>query len=129
VARSSLDVQEGTRTMHTEVDVPNPGRLLMPGMYAETTLTLEAKDNVLAVPLEAVTHDGDQTTVDVVNSANQVEVRVVTVGMETSTHAEVVSGLAEGDMAIVSDRSGLKPGEEVSPKVVQMLQYHGGHGQ
>ena len=43
VARFSLDVQEDTRTMHTEVDVPNPDRLLMPGMYAETTLTLEAK--------------------------------------------------------------------------------------
>ena len=37
--------------MHTEVDVPNPDRLLMPGMYAETTLTLEARDNVLVVPL------------------------------------------------------------------------------
>jgi len=98
----------------------------MPGMYAETTLTLEAKNNVLAVPLEAVNHEGDQTTVDVVNSAGQVEDRVVRVGLETSTDAEIVSGLVEGDAVIVSDRSGLKPGEVVSPKVVQMLQYHGG---
>jgi RND family efflux transporter MFP subunit len=125
VARFSLDVQEGTRTMHTEVDVPNPGRLLMPGMYAETTLTLEAKDNVLAVPLEAVTHEGDQTTVYVASPAGKVEDRVITIGLETSTDAEVVSGLAEGESVIVSDRSGLKPGEEVSPQVVQMLQFHG----
>jgi len=121
VARSSLDVQEGTRTMHTEVDVPNPDRLLMPGMYAETTLTLEAKDNVLAIPLEAINHEGDQTTVDVVNSVGQVEVRNVTVGLETSTDAEIVSGLLEGDEVIVSDRSGLKPGEVVSVKVVLLL--------
>ncbi len=126
VARSSLDVQEGTRTMHTEVDVPNPGRLLMPGMYAETTLTLEQKDNVLAVPLQAVNHEGDQTTVEVVNSSSQVEVRTVAVGLETSSDAEIVSGLAEGDTVIVSDRSGLKPGEAVSPNVVQVLQYKGG---
>jgi RND family efflux transporter MFP subunit len=125
VARFSVDVQEDTRTMHTEVDVPNPGRLLMPGMYAETTLTLEAKDDVLAVPLEAVNHEGDQTTVYVVNSAGKVEDRVVTVGLETSTDAEIASGLAEGESAIVSDRSGLKPGEEVRPQAVQMLQYHG----
>ena len=125
VARFSVDVQQDTRTMHTEVDVPNPGRLLMPGMYAETTLTLEAKENVLAVPLEAVTRQGDQTTAYVVSGANKVEVRVVTVGLETSTDAEAVSGLAEGDSIIVSDRSGLKPGEEVSPKFVEMLQYHG----
>jgi RND family efflux transporter MFP subunit len=126
VARASLDVQEGTRTMHTEVDVPNPGRLLMPGMYAETTLTLEARDNVLTVPLEAVTREGDQTSVDVVSAAGKVELRVVQVGLETSTDAEVVSGLAEGNSVIVSDRSGLKPGEEVTPQPVKMLQYHGG---
>jgi len=97
----------------------------MPGMYAETTLTLEAKDNVLAVPLEAVAREGEQTTVDEVNPSGKVELRVVTIGLETATDAEVVSGLAEGESVIVSDRSGLKPGQEVSPKVVQMLQYHG----
>jgi multidrug efflux pump subunit AcrA (membrane-fusion protein) len=111
--------------MHTEVDVPNPGRLLMPGMYAETTLTLEAKDNVLTVPLEALNHAGNQTTVYVASPTGEAEVRVVTVGLETSTDAEVVAGLAEGESAIVSDRSGLKPGQEVRPQVVQMLQYHG----
>jgi len=128
VARSSLDVQEGTRTMHTEVDVPNPDRLLMPGMYAETTLTLEERVNVLAVPLEAINHEGDQTTVDVVNSAGQVEVRNVTVGLETSTDGEIVSGLQESDQVIVSDRSGLKQGQVVSAKVVQMLGA-GGNGE
>jgi RND family efflux transporter MFP subunit len=129
VARFSLDVQEGTRTMHTEVDVPNPDRLLLPGMYAETTLTLEAKDNVLAVPLEALNHEGEQTTVYVASPTGNVEDRVVTMGLETSTDAEVVSGLVEGELVIVSDRSGLKPGEEVRPQIVQMLQFHGGPGQ
>lgn len=111
--------------MHTEVDVPNPDRLLMPGMYAETTLTLEAKDGVLAVPLEAVNHEGDQTTVDIVNSAGKVEDRAVTVGIETSTDAEIVTGLAEGDAVIVSDRSGLKSGEPVQAQSVEMIQYKG----
>ena len=125
VARFSVDVQADTRTMHTEVDVPNRDRLLMPGMYAETTLTLEAKDNVLAVPLEAVNHEGEQTTVYVVSPTGKVEDRVIALGLETSTEAEVVSGLAEGEPVIVSDRSGLKPGQEVRPQVVQMLQFHG----
>ena len=125
VARFSVDVQEDTRTMHTEVDVPNPDRLLMPGMYAEATLTLEAKDNVLSVPVQAVSHAGQQSTVYVVSPAGKVEDRVITLGLETSTEAEVVSGLAEGELVIVSDRSGLRPGEEVHPQAVQMLQYHG----
>jgi len=123
VARFSLDVQQDTRTMHTEVDVPNPDRLLMPGMYAETTLTLEAKDNVLVVPLEAVNHEGDQTTVYVAGPSGKVEDRTVSLGLQTSTDGEVVSGLSEGEAVIVSDRGGLKPGEAVRPQVVQMLQY------
>jgi RND family efflux transporter MFP subunit len=125
VARFSLDVQEATRTMHTEVDVPNPGRVLMPGMYAETTLTLEAKDNILTVPLEAVNREGEHTTVDVVSANGKVEDRVITLGLQTPDDGEVVSGLAEGESVIVSDRSGLKAGEVVLPHVVQMLQYHG----
>lgn len=125
VARFSLDVQEGTRTMHTEVDVPNPERLLMPGMYAETTLTLESRDNVLAVPLEAVGHEGDQTIVDIVNSSGEVGQRVVKVGLQTATDAEVVSGLSAGDSVIVSDRSGLKPGETVRPQNIEIIQYQG----
>ena len=40
VARFAVDVKEDTRTMHTEVDVPNPNHQLIPGMYAETTLML-----------------------------------------------------------------------------------------
>jgi RND family efflux transporter MFP subunit len=126
VARFSVDVQQDTRTMHTEVDVPNPGRLLMPGMYAETTLTLEGKDNVLVVPLEAITHEGDQATVYEVDSAENVVVRQIVTGLQNSTDAEVVSGLAEGDSVIVSDRSGIKSGEKVQPKPVEMLQYKGG---
>jgi len=125
VTRFSVDVRQDTRTMHTEVDVPNPDRVLVPGMYAEAMLTLEGRDNVLAVPLEAVNHVGDQTSVYVVSPAGKVEVRVVTLGLQTSTDAEVVSGVAEGESVIVSDRSGLSPSEKVRPQAVQMLQYRG----
>ena len=52
-----------------------------------------SKDNVLAVPLEAVNHSGDQTTVYIVSPAGKVEDRAVTLGLQSSTEAEVVSGL------------------------------------
>ncbi len=125
VSRFSYDVQEGTRTMHTEVDVPNPGGLLMPGMYAETTLTLEARDNVVAVPLAALDLAGNQTSVEVVTPADRVEHRVITVGLETSSDAEVISGVSEGEAVVVSDRSGLTPGEVVTPQIVEMIQFKG----
>ena len=45
VTRFSVDVMRETRTMHTEVDVPNPYRVLMPGLYAEADISLEHRDS------------------------------------------------------------------------------------
>lgn len=50
VSRFSVDVEEQTRTMHTEVDVPNSRGVLMPGMYAEAGLTVDLAKGVIAVP-------------------------------------------------------------------------------
>jgi len=123
VARFSVDVRADTRTMHTEVDVPNPQRVLMPGLYAEAEVALEHRDDIPAVPLQAINHEGDNTTVFVVNRENEIEDRPIMMGIQTATDAEVVSGLSEGEEVIVSDRSGLKPGEKVHPQVVQIMQY------
>jgi RND family efflux transporter MFP subunit len=123
VARFSVDVKEDTRTMHTEVDVQNPNRVLIPGMYAEATITLEQKAGVLAVPLQAVDHQGDQTTVYVTAPSGKVEIRTVTLGIQTEKEAEVLSGLEDGDLVVVSERSGLKSGEEVRPKIVESVEY------
>ena len=53
VARFTGQVQLNTRTMDTEVDVPNPHLELMPGMYAYATLTLERRPDALAIPVQA----------------------------------------------------------------------------
>jgi RND family efflux transporter MFP subunit len=123
VARFSVDVKEDTRTMHTEVDVPNPRRVLLPGLYAEATVTLERKQNAIAVPLQAVDQSGTQTSVDVVDSSNKIQVRPITVDFQTPEYGDVVSGLQEGDTVVVSDRSSLKPNEVVQPKVVNLIPY------
>jgi RND family efflux transporter MFP subunit len=124
VSRFSVDVREDTRTMHTEVDVGNPQRLLLPGLYADATIQLENKQGALAVPLQAVDHNGDQAVVDVVSASNTIEIRPVALGIQTATDAEVLSGLKEGDAVVVSDRSSLKAGQAVQPKVIDLPQYH-----
>jgi len=124
VARFSVDVKEATRTMHTEVDVSNPDRVLMPGLYADADLTLEHKEDIPTVPLQAVNHQGEKTTVLVVNANGEIEDRQVNLGIQTASDAEVVAGLSEGEQVVVSDRGGLKPGEKVRPQVVQIMQYH-----
>jgi RND family efflux transporter MFP subunit len=123
VARFSVDVREDTRTMHTEVDVLNPGRVLLPGLYAEATITLEKKDDAIAAPLQAVDQENGHTTVDVVDAAGKIETRSVALGIQTATDAEVISGLQEGEMVVVGDRSGLRAGQSVQPKMIDLMQY------
>ena len=123
VARFSVDVKEATRTMHTEVDVQNRDRALMPGLYADADVALEHRDDIPTIPLQAVNHEGDKTTVFVVSRNNEIEDRPITLGLQTANDAEVVAGLSQGEQVVVSDRSGLKPGDKVHPQVVQMMQY------
>ena len=124
VARFSVDVRADTRTMHTEVDVPNPKRLLLPGLYAEAELTLDQQPDVPAVPVQALNHEGNKTTVFVVDNNNRLEERPVELGLQTSTDAEVTSGVHVGEQIVVSDRNGLKPGQKVHPQTVAVLEYH-----
>ncbi|MFY9907568.1 MAG: efflux RND transporter periplasmic adaptor subunit [Terriglobales bacterium] len=124
VARFSVDVREDTRTMHTEVDVPNPQRVLLPGLYADAVLSLDRKVDVETVPVQALNHEGEKTTVLVVGSNDELQDRTVELGLETASDAEITSGLSEGEQVVVSDRSGLKAGEKVHPQTVAVMDYH-----
>jgi RND family efflux transporter MFP subunit len=121
IIRFSVDVREDTRTMHTEVDVPNPDRVLIPGVYAEATLMLDRKDHAIAVPLQAVNREGEQTTVYLVGADSKIVDRPVTLGIQTADDAEVLSGLREGDQVVVSDRGGLKVGQTVHAQGVELM--------
>jgi RND family efflux transporter MFP subunit len=128
VARFVEKVSLATRTMDTEVDVPNPSLVLIPGMYAEVNLTLDRRAKVLAIPVMAVDMDNSDAQpgaaqigqVLIVTPNNRVEKRKVTLGIESSNNVEVRSGLNEGDSVVLSGRSTLQPGREVRPKVTTM---------
>lgn len=128
VARFSVELNMDTRTMHTEVDVPNPKGTLVPGTYAEATLTLNQQPTAITVPIQAIDHDGDQVSVMVLQDGT-VERRAVKVGLQTSDFTEIASGLTPGEKVIVSDRSGLKPGEHVESHAAEALAYDGSSGQ
>jgi RND family efflux transporter MFP subunit len=122
VARFANKVSSATRTMDTEVDVPNPSLVLIPGMYAEVNLTLDRRSAVLAVPIPAVDFSGDQSSgqVTVVTPENRVEIRKVSLGLQTATSVEIRSGLREGDLVVTGNRSSLRAGQEVRPRVIDL---------
>jgi RND family efflux transporter MFP subunit len=121
VARFSGKVSSATRTMDTEVDVPNPASILVPGMYAEVNLTLERHARALAIPIQAVDMDGDESRgrIFVVSPENTLYPRTVQLGMQSAASVEVRSGLNEGDIVVTGGRVGLKQGQRVQPKHVE----------
>jgi RND family efflux transporter MFP subunit len=128
VARFSEKVSVATRTMDTEVEVPNPSLVLIPGMYAEVNLTLDRRNKVLAIPVMAVDMDNSGSEpsaaqtghVLIVTPNHRVEQRKVTLGIESSNNVEILSGLNEGDSVVLTGRSTLQSGQEVRPKVTAM---------
>jgi RND family efflux transporter MFP subunit len=116
VVRFAEKIQLSTRTMDTEVDVPNPGLTLIPGMYAEVSLRVEDRKNVLSLPLDAVEGVGTSARVYVVQPPGVIHFTPVVLGMETAQRVEILSGLQEGDRVIVGRHAGLKDGDKVQVK-------------
>jgi RND family efflux transporter MFP subunit len=115
IARFSGRIDESTRTMLVEMEVPNPTLELVPGMYAKVDIKVDQRDHVLAIPIEAVGSGGK--SVLVVNGANRVEERAVTFGMETPSKYEVVAGLEEGDLVMLGNAAQVVPGQKVEPRI------------
>jgi RND family efflux transporter MFP subunit len=115
IIRFTRALDTDTRTMLTEVDVPNEDLVLSPGMYAETKIQLQQKENALILPTQAIVQNGDQSYVLVVDAANRVRKRNVTLGIQTANRTEILSGLNHGERVIAAGQTNYQEGEIVSP--------------
>jgi RND family efflux transporter MFP subunit len=120
IIRFSDQIDMATRTMHTEVDVPNPKYELVPGMYASVKIPLHAVAKVLTVPVQAVQSAGDgKGIVLVVGPGNKIERRDVALGMQSATDIEITSGLQESETVIFGSLGQYRSGQIVAPKLVE----------
>jgi RND family efflux transporter MFP subunit len=120
IARISDQIDTDTRTMHTEVNVPNPDYVLVPGMYATVEIPLQTAQGVLAVPLQTVQASGEgHGSLLVVDSDNKIQKRDVTTGLESATSVQILSGVNENEYVVVGEQSAYKAGESVTPQVVK----------
>jgi RND family efflux transporter MFP subunit len=119
VVRFTRNLDLSTRTMETEVDVPNQNLSITPGMYANTYLQLEHREDVLTIPIVAVQGTGTTGVVFALNANNKIEQRSVQLGMRGSTLVEVTAGLQAGDRVVLGDTSRFHDWEEVTPRLQQ----------
>jgi RND family efflux transporter MFP subunit len=119
VTRYAWQINRSTRTMTTEVDIENPHGTIKAGMYAYVKLPLQAANQALAVPVQALT-TGDNPTVFALTKDGTLQERKVKVGISTPDNAEILGGLEEGDVVVVGNRAGLVAGQKVEPKFVEL---------
>jgi RND family efflux transporter MFP subunit len=100
VERAAGALDEATRTMNTEVRVPNPDGALLPGMYAEIALTLPATHRVLELPATALLNDSRGQRVAVIDGQRKLHLVPVVVERDNGTTVDISSGLS-GDESVV----------------------------
>jgi RND family efflux transporter MFP subunit len=118
ISRFTQKVTDNTRTMITEMEVLNPNLEIIPGMYATVVLNVENRPQSLAIPIQT-SASGGTTKVFIVNANHEIEERPVTLGLETPSKYEVVSGLREGDLVMMGNPAQLKPGQKVETKTIE----------
>jgi RND family efflux transporter MFP subunit len=116
VVRFSRQLDESTRTMITEIDVPNANLTLVPGMYADVKIRLQHRQNVLCIPIVAIVRGDGKPYVLAIGANNHIEKREIALGVEDARRAEVLSGLREGEFVVAANQAEFKSGQPVKPK-------------
>jgi RND family efflux transporter MFP subunit len=115
VTRIADALQPGTRTLLTEIDVPNPDHALQPGVYCTVELKIPRKTPSLIVPSEAIIFNRNGLSVALV-SDGVVHFRPVTVVRDFGTTVEVNAGVKDGDQVILNPPVNLTEGHKVQVK-------------
>jgi RND family efflux transporter MFP subunit len=98
VMRAAGELDPSTRTMNTEIRVPNEDGALLPGMYAEVALTLPSPHHVLELPATALMNDARGQRVAVVDSEHKLHLVPVVVERDKGATIEISSGLQGNEM-------------------------------
>jgi RND family efflux transporter MFP subunit len=112
VTRIADALDPGTRTLLTEIDVPNPDGALKPGIYCTVELRVPHATPSVLVPAEAIIFDRDGLQVAVVEGGDA-HIRKVSVARDLGTQVEVRDGVKEGDVVVLNPQVDLVEGSKV----------------
>jgi RND family efflux transporter MFP subunit len=117
VTRVASALAPGTRTLQTEIDVPNPEGTLTPGTYCEVELQIPRKTQSLIVPSEAVIFNRNGLSVAAVENGI-VHIRKLTVVRDRGTSVDVSDGVKDGDQVILNPPVDIAEGQTVTSHAV-----------
>jgi membrane fusion protein (multidrug efflux system) len=113
VTRFANVLDEATKTMLTEIELPNPAGSLRPGMYASVHLEVERRPDALLVPAEAVVVEKAGTFVFVVDRG-KIHKTAVHTGFADGVRIEIIDGVRSTDTVVLAGNQALTDGQTVS---------------
>ena len=118
VARTSESIDLSTRTLNTEVDVPNKNGLLLPGGFAQVHLQVKTTGQRLQVPVNSLLFRSEGLRAIVVDSNQKARLRPLVIGRDYGTTLEVLGGLNADDWIVLNPPDSLEDGQEVHVKQI-----------
>jgi RND family efflux transporter MFP subunit len=115
ITRTADALDTNTRTLLTEVQLPNEGGALRPGMYLQVMFIFERKVPTIIIPAAALATRSDGPWLGVLDEQHHVHYRKVRLGRDFGTETEVVSGVEAGETVVVHPGDDLPEGTQVEP--------------
>ncbi|MDB6173208.1 MAG: hypothetical protein JWL59_2519 [Chthoniobacteraceae bacterium] len=117
VARTAGVLDPASRTLLTEVQLPNPDRLLYAGMYAQVKFVLKDESPPIVVPANTVLFHSEGPQVAIVESDRRVRWQTIQIGRDFGTSLEVMAGLQEKELIVMNPSDDLQDRMLVEPKM------------
>jgi RND family efflux transporter MFP subunit len=115
VARTSGVLDSVTRTLNTEIRVPNPDGKLMSGMYAEVQLSLSAPRQVFEIPATALLNDAQGLRVAIVTPNNTLHLQPISIERDLGATVQIASGIGPSDRLVQITGADLSEGQKIEP--------------
>jgi len=110
VTNTARAIDPISRTLLTQLQVPNERGELFPGAYALITLAVTDNTGILTIPSNATLFQSEGTTVGVVDAEGRVEIRRITISLNLGDKLEISQGLSAMDQVIVNPSDSLTNG-------------------
>jgi RND family efflux transporter MFP subunit len=113
VARTANAIDPGTRTLLTEVDVPNPSGTLLPGSYAQVNFNVKLSGQRLTLPINALLFRPEGTMAAVVGPDNRLNLKKIIIGRDFGASVEVLEGITPQDNIVINPPDALEQAQQV----------------
>jgi RND family efflux transporter MFP subunit len=113
VARTANAIDQNTRTLLTEVDVPNKAGRLLPGAFAQVHFDVPVNGRRLSVPSSAMLFRSEGPCLAVVGSGDRIELRPIVIGRDFGTSLEILQGIRANDRVVQNPPDALENGQAV----------------